>query len=380
MMRKLICTISRPVESYEIMVFPHLIKNLHLLRNDFANLGSRFAIVTDDQVFSLYGQHLHEAFLKLGLEAYLFSFPAGEHSKTRKTKEELENQLFQHQLGRDTCLIALGGGVVTDLTSYLASTYCRGVPVIMIPTSLLSMVDASIGGKTGVNVPWGKNMVGTIYPPSRVLIDSSFLLSLPPKELKNGFVEMLKHGLIADAAYFYFLEEHAKDLLNFDSVKLEQVIWESCRIKAAIVEEDEKDCGKRQLLNFGHTVGHALEKVTHYTLSHGEAVAIGILVESYLSLLSGYLNKDAFDRIEAVFKLYGMPSLASFKMDVDLILETMVLDKKSRNRQPHFVLLKEIGQPVVNQGYCLPVETDLIKQALEFALQHPCAYLIQVWN
>ena len=234
-------------------------------------------------------------YLQLGLEAILFSFPNGEQHKSRATKEKLEDQLFEKELGRDICVIALGGGVTTDLGGYLAATYCRGVPLVMMPTSLLGMVDASIGGKTGVNTPYGKNLVGSIYQPKKVLIDPATLQSLPLKELRNGIVEMIKHGLILDRDYFTYLNEHADQLLELDLSILEKAIFESCRIKREIVEQDDRESGKRNLLNFGHTVGHALENLTHYSLAHGEAVAIGILVESHLAVQLGHLNSNDFD-------------------------------------------------------------------------------------
>ena len=165
----------------------------------------------------------------------------------------MENQLFEKGLGRDTCVIALGGGVVTDMAGYVAATYCRGIPLVMIPTSLLGMVDASIGGKTGVNVSYGKNMLGCIYQPKKVFIDLFTLKTLPKKELTNGVVEMIKHGLIADDNLFEYLEKHSDQLLALDFSFLEKAIFESCRIKKEIVEQDEKENGKRHLLNFGHT-------------------------------------------------------------------------------------------------------------------------------
>ena len=260
----------------------------------------------------MYGEPLQRELASSGLEAFLFSFSNGEQYKTRETKEILENQLFEKGLGRDTCVIALGGGVVTDIAGYVAATYCRGIPHVMFPTSLLGMVDASIGGKTSVNVPYGKNMVGCIYQPRKVVIDLSTLISLPKKEFANGVVEMIKHGLIADCKLFEDLEKHSDELLALNAVKLEQTIFESCRIKKEIVEQDEKENGKRRLLNFGHTIGHALERLTHYSLSHGEAVAIGLLVESYLSVRLGILDQKSFERIKKILLQYGLPLCTSF--------------------------------------------------------------------
>lgn len=369
MIQSLTCTPNRPVHSYKIAFHSNLFENISILLHGFSNFKKNFAIIADDKVASLYGQSLYQALKELGLNVHLFCFPEGEHSKTRQTKEKLENQLFECQLGRDTCVIALGGGVVTDLAGYLASTYCRGVSLILIPTSLLAMVDASIGGKTGVNVPWGKNLIGTFYPPEQIIIDSTFLTTLPIKELKNGCVEMIKHGLIADENYFSFLEEHGNDLLNIDHTVLKTAIWESCRIKLDIVQEDEKEEGKRHLLNFGHTVGHALEKITQYQLTHGEAVALGIVVEAYLSYLNHDLSIHDFERIKMIFQSYQIPLICPFKIDIDQIIEAMIMDKKSLNRQPRFVLLKKIGEPVVNQTFCHAVKSDLLLEALSIIIE-----------
>ena len=189
----------------------------------------RRAIITDSNVAPLYGSQF---------EGELFIFPAGEEHKTRATKEHLENQLFEKGFGRDTCIVALGGGVVNDLAGFLAATYCRGVPLVLIPTTLLAMVDASIGGKNGVNTPFGKNMVGTFYPPQKVIIDTRFLETLPPREFLNGKMEMIKHGLIADSALFASLE---------GPYNLEKVIFENRRIKEEIVQADEKETGMRHI-------------------------------------------------------------------------------------------------------------------------------------
>ena len=338
-----------------------------------ASLASRFAIITDDRVSLLYGEQLHKSLFSYGLEVYLFSFPTGEQYKTRATKELLENQLFEKGLGRDTCVIALGGGVVTDMAGYVAATYCRGVSLVMIPTSLLGMVDASIGGKTGVNVPYGKNLLGCIYQPKKVLIDPSTLKSLPKKELANGVVEMIKHALIADCALFTYFEEHADQLLALDPEILEKVIFESCRIKKEIVEQDEKEKGKRHLLNLGHTIGHALERLTHYTLSHGEAVAIGILVESYLSVQLGALDQKSFDRIKKNLVQYTLPLLLPSQLPVQTILDAMALDKKSVRGQPRFVVIDAIGSPLAyDSSYCTHVEESLIRKALQWMNDDLC--------
>lgn len=364
MTQKLICQFPSSSNHYEIEIG---FKLLNFQSQYLSSLASRFAIITDDKVASLYGESLLEYLTSTGLEAYLFSFTNGEQYKTRETKEVLENQLFERGLGRDTCVIALGGGVVTDLAGYVAATYCRGVPLVMIPTSLLGMVDASIGGKTGVNISYGKNMLGSVYQPKKVIIDLSTLRSLPNKELVNGVVEMIKHGLIADCNLFENLERHSNQLLILDSAILEKVIFESCRIKKEIVEQDEKENGKRRLLNFGHTIGHALEHLTHYSLSHGEAVAIGLLVESYLSVKRGILNQKAFDRIKNILLQYGLLLRIPSRFSIQAMLEAMALDKKSLKGKPRFVMIDAIGSALTyDSSYCTHIEESLITDALQW--------------
>jgi 3-dehydroquinate synthase len=322
----------------------------------------------------LYGEKLQKSLSSSGLEIHLFTFPNGEQYKTRATKELLENQLFEKGLGRDTCVIALGGGVVTDMAGYLAATYCRGVPLVMIPTSLLGMVDASIGGKNGVNVAYGKNMIGCIYQPQKVVIDLTTLNSLPKKELANGVVEIIKHGLIADYDLFEYLEKHSEKFLALDYAVLEKAIFDSCRIKKEIVEQDQMEKGKRHLLNFGHTIGHALERLTHYSISHGEAVAIGLLVESYLSITLGALNQSSFDRIKNILVRYGLPLQLPSVFPVQIMLEAMAMDKKSRKGQPRFVMIEAIGSPLAyGSNYCTHIEESLIKNALQWMNDDLCS-------
>jgi 3-dehydroquinate synthase len=364
MTKKLICHINKPSDEYEIEIGSGLLdQQAHYLKS----LGERFAIITDDKIVLLHGERLKQTLVSSGLEVYLFTFPNGEKSKSRTTKEILENQLFEKEWGRDTCIIALGGGVVTDLGGYLAATYCRGIPLVMMPTSLLGMVDASIGGKTGVNVPYGKNMLGCIYQPKKVIVDISTLKTLPKRELASGVVEMIKHGLIADVKLFECLESNFNQLLALEYPVVEQAIFESCRIKKEIVEQDEKESGKRHLLNFGHTIGHALESLTHYAISHGEAVAIGILTESYLSLLLGKLDQKSLGRIKNVLVAYGLPLQLPSKFPVKTLFEAMVLDKKSMKGKPRFVILNAIGSSLsYDSHYCTHVEESLITQALQW--------------
>lgn len=372
MTKKLICKISNSSYQYEIEIGCGLLN----FQSQYLNsLASRFAIITDDKIASLYGEKLRGCLASSGLEVHLFSFPSGEQYKTRATKEVLENQLFEKGLGRDTCVIALGGGVVTDIAGYVAATYCRGIPLVMIPTSLLGMVDASIGGKTGVNVPYGKNMLGCIYQPNKVVIDPSTLKSLPKKELANGVVEMIKHGLILDCKLFEDLDTYSNQVLALDAAVLEKAIFESCRVKKEIVEQDEKENGQRRLLNFGHTIGHAIECLTQYFISHGEAVAIGLLVESYLSVKLGILDPKSFDRIKKVLLQYGLPLQLPSRFPIQTILNAMALDKKSLKGKPRFVIIDAIGSSLAyDSRYCTHIEETLIKNALHWMNDDLCCH------
>jgi 3-dehydroquinate synthase len=338
-----------------------------ILKNPKVHLepyGPHFAIITDSHVSPLYGAELQENLSQAGFDAHLFTFPAGEASKTRAIKEQLEDQMVEKKLGRDTCLIALGGGVATDLGGFLASTYCRGIPLVMIPTSLLGMVDASIGGKNGVNAGRAKNRIGTIYPPKQVLIDLDTLKTLPLKEVKNGVVEMIKHGLILDSSYFEFLEKHLEEILALNGVYLKPAIQESCRIKLTVVHEDPYEEGKRRILNFGHTIGHALEGASDYRLSHGEAVAAGILAESHLAMNLGFLEESTFQRIEGMIRRV----FASFQLPQN-VMDYLVFDKKGRSGQPRFAMIDKIGSSMpFDSAYCTTVDETLILEWMQYAL------------
>jgi len=367
MIQKLICQVPHLPACYEIAVGSGLLMDKINLKQDLEHLGSRFALITDEKVAPIYGIPLTKLLAENELDIGMFTIPCGEEHKSRKTKQHLEDQLFERGFGRDTCILAMGGGVVTDLAGYLAATYCRGLPLVMIPTSLLCMVDACIGGKTGVNVPYGKNLLGCIFPPKKVIIDSSTLNTLPLSEIKNGVVEIIKHALIADSNFFQFLEEHCEHLLHLDSGVIEKVIVESCKIKKEIVEQDEKENGKRRLLNFGHTIGHALESLTHYALAHGEAVAIGLLVECHLALQLGYLKQSSFNRVRAILAAYDLPLKLPSRLNITTLLNAMTMDKKSLKGRPRFVIIEEIGSPLeYDSAYCTCVDEKLIQNALQW--------------
>lgn len=372
MTKSILCKIPKTPEEYQIEIGTGILNSqVPFLKS----LNSNIVIITDDVIAPLYGQKFKEYLISYNLEVFLFSFLNGEHNKTRETKEQLEDQMFQQLLGRDTCIIAMGGGVVTDLVGYIAATYCRGIPLVMIPTSLLGMVDACIGGKTGVNVPYGKNMLGCIYQPKKVIIDLNTLKSISKKEISNGAVEMIKHGMIADKDFFEMLEANVENISDLNPAILEEAIFESCRIKTKIIEEDEKEKGKRQLLNAGHTFGHALELVTNHSISHGEAVGIGLIVESYMALNLGILDERSFERIKEILVNYKLPLRLPQNFEIKTILDAMALDKKSLGGKPRFVLIQGIGIPLkFESSYCTHVKESLIIKAIEWMQNDLCCH------
>ena len=373
-MPSLTCTISRPTLRFAIDVQKGLSRDIQGLVDFVKSLHVHILVlITNGQVASLYGAEL-QAELKKHMRLLMLTMPSGESAKCRAVKEELENQMFEHGCGRDTCVLALGGGVVCDVAGYVAATYCRGLPLILLPTSLMAMVDAAIGGKTSVNVPQGKNLIGVYHQPQRIIIDPDLLKSLPEKEFKNGIIEMIKHGLIADAEYFDFLEANLPALLQRDEIILEKAIYESCRIKKEIVERDEKEAGLRSLLNFGHTVGHALEKVTQYRMSHGEAVARGIIVESELAHLSGELNPSSLKRISAIINRCDLLH-TPIEITAEQLLAAMLLDKKTRKQKPRIVLLQDIGKPrQEGQEFCFAINESHFQCAIERLCNALCCH------
>lgn len=343
-----------------------MLKGLLQEAEHWISFGPRIAIITDETVADLYGRDLFTLLSNAGKEVHFFTFPSGEVYKTRATKEHLENQLFERGLSRDTCILALGGGVVTDLVGYLAATFCRGVPLVLVPTTLLGIVDACIGAKTGVNLPHGKNLVGCLYEPKKILIDSSVLGTLPACELRNGIVEIIKHALLADPLLFNALYQ-GPDLLFSNSTLLEEVIATSCCIKKTIVKEDPHELGKRRLLNFGHTIGHALEKISEYQLPHGEAVALGLLTESHIAMQLGFLSAATLDKIHKLLRLYNLPLKLPSTFSISSCLQALTLDKKSSLGTPRFALIEDIGHPLAFDGiYCTSVPASVLLHSLEW--------------
>lgn len=321
-------------------------------------IGSRFVIITDHLVRDLYGSSLRERLLKDGCETHLFSVPRGEESKSRKWKDFLEDEMQKACLGRDIAILAVGGGVVSDLAGFVAATYCRGVPFLTIPTTLLGQIDASIGGKVAINTPHEKNLIGALHHPQLVLIDPDTLSTLPQKEFRNGMAEAIKYALIASKTLFEKLKNNSP---------WEELIYACCSIKKEIVEKDAQEEGLRRILNFGHTVGHALETAMDYRISHGEAVAIGILAEARLSYRLGYLKKEEFLLAHQLLERYGFTLKVPSEIDKDKFIKSMKRDKKALCRNPRFVLLQSIGETLPFAGeYCNTIDEEILRETVQW--------------
>jgi 3-dehydroquinate synthase len=294
---------------------------------------NRYCIITDKNVYKFYGKFFNE-FKTIIQEP-------GEKLKTLSNIEKTAEKLTKLGLDRRSCLIAIGGGVIGDFTGFLASIYMRGIPYIQVPTTLLAMVDSSIGGKTGVNLKTGKNLIGTFYQPVLTLTNPETLKTLPVKELKNGIAESIKHACIKSESLFEFLEKNHKKILAKDPATLNKLIVQSAAIKKKITEEDEYEKNIRMLLNYGHTIGHAIEQASNYKISHGEAVSIGI---HQVNLLS---KSPATKRIEKLLKLYGLPTETnSNKREIEKLMKT---DKKKIGEKLRFIIVKKIGSAEVKE-------------------------------
>jgi len=274
----------------------------------------------------------------------LLEFPAGESSKTRRAWAELTDRMLESGLGRDTVVVALGGGVAGDLGGFVAATYLRGVPLVQIPTSMLAMIDSSVGGKTGVDTRHGKNLVGAFHQPRVVVVDVSTLSTLTDRHLRAGLAEAIKHGAIADPDYFDWVASHSSALLDRQSASLVQLVTRSVEIKAAVVAEDEREQGRRAILNFGHTVAHALETASLFELIHGEAVALGMLAEALLGERLRITATGTASAIQQTLDAAGLPTGLPTGIDPDLVLGSMATDKKRRRESVRFALLEEIGR------------------------------------
>ncbi|WP_419149378.1 3-dehydroquinate synthase [Pseudoalteromonas 'SMAR'] len=327
--------------SYPIFIGEALLSDAGRLKQYIGQ--SRPVIITNSTIAPLYLAQLQEQLSSLA--PLHFIIPDGEQYKSLQWFEKISAFLLEHNCGRDTCLIALGGGVVGDLTGFVAACYQRGVPFIQIPTTLLSQVDSSVGGKTAVNHPLGKNMIGAFYQPKAVFIDTQTLTTLPAREFAAGMAEVIKYALIYDADFLDTLSEQQPKLRDLDPECLQQVIYKCCAIKADIVAKDETEAGLRALLNLGHTFGHAIEAQMGYgNWLHGEAVAAGMMLAAKLAQHRGNLTAQQVDKIAQVLKRYDLPTAAPAQMTSQQFLQHMRKDKKNKQGKIRFILPTQLGQ------------------------------------
>jgi 3-dehydroquinate synthase len=323
-------------------------------------VNQKVLMISDTTVGELYGLQLIKLLEELDFTAELYCVSPGEHSKSLDDAMKLYTKAITLGLDRNSVIIALGGGVIGDLSGFVAATYLRGIPFVQIPTSLLAQVDSSVGGKVAVNHPMGKNLIGAFYQPRAVVIDIDFLTSLPDRELYTGLAEVIKYGMIADKKFFTYLREHSQRILDKDSSILTEIVRRSCEIKACIVEEDECESSIRAILNFGHTIGHAIEANTDFSIyNHGEAVAIGMYGAALISNHLGRCSKITIDTLKHTLIQFNLPVYAP-ECNVDDLFKLLYRDKKVLDNKINWVLLDEIGEVSI----CNQVPENIVKMAL----------------
>ena len=306
---------------------------------------SACAVVTNPVVASLYAQSVEESLRAHGFRPVRVEIPDGEEFKNLTTLGQIYDALIRAGLERTDPILALGGGVVGDIAGFAAATYLRGVPMVQVPTTLLAQVDSSVGGKTGVNHPLGKNLIGAFYQPQLVVADIATLRTLAPREFRAGLAEVIKYGVILDEAFFIFVEQELDAILSIEATAMHRVVRRCCELKAGVVARDEREAGERAILNFGHTLGHALESCTDYRrYLHGEAVAIGMVFAARLSLELGLCSGPVAERIEQLLHRAGLPVALPADVDATRLLEALVRDKKIRGGKIRFVCIEALGR------------------------------------
>ena len=343
--------------SYDILLGSGLLDRVGELLSQVIQ-PSRIILVTHPSLFRLYGEKVLAGFKKQGWATDIIEVPEGETSKSLQQADIIYDRLLDFNCDRKSVLIALGGGVIGDLTGFVAATYQRGIPFIQVPTTLLSQVDSSVGGKTAVNHPKGKNMIGAFYQPRLVVADLDTLQTLPQNEFRAGLAEVIKYGVISDASLFDYLENNAEKILQLDHECLAHIIKTSCAIKAEVVEKDERESHYRMILNFGHTLGHAIEALTGYSrFIHGEAVAIGMVYAAKLSQRFGKCQEEVPNRLSELVNKFGLPSQWP-DLDSPADIECLYHDKKTMNHKIKFILVKEMGSVEIVED--MP-EVDILK-------------------
>ena len=350
--------------SYNIFIARDLEKKLVEFCNK-AHFSHRGIIITDTNVGPLYGDRLKKIVNDSGINVEAFQIPAGEGSKKLVFFEKIITRCIEMGLDRRSPMFALGGGVVGDIAGFAAASYMRGVPFIQVPTSLLAQVDSSVGGKVAVNHPLGKNLIGAFYQPQAVFMNLDWLKTLPEREIYTGLGEIIKYGIIYDKNFFSYLEDNSESILSLNNEAVEYITSRSCEIKAAVVGNDEREAGLRAILNFGHTMGHSVEKNTGYArYNHGEAVAIGMICAAYISMELGLIGENVFTRVESLIKKFHLPIKAE-GCDVESLYSAIFHDKKTVDGRVKWILLDgDIGQVTIKDN----VPEEVVRKAMKYCI------------
>ncbi|HMK55884.1 MAG TPA: 3-dehydroquinate synthase [Dissulfurispiraceae bacterium] len=346
--------------SYEIIIGSGILSGLGAQMKTFG-FSPTVGVVSNPTVFAIYGQQVLESVRSAGFNCFSVLVPDGEEYKDYQWSHYILTELLKKGLDRNSCVVALGGGVIGDITGFAASLYMRGIHFVQVPTTLLAQVDSSVGGKTGVNHYLGKNMIGTFYQPRLVWIDPETLGTLPEREILCGVAEVIKYGIIWDGAFFDYMSRRKDDILGLKPEALSYIIRRSCEIKAEVVSQDERESGLRAILNFGHTIGHAVETETRYSrYLHGEAVGLGMCLEARLAMVLKMIDRLQYERMEKLVEDYGLPCRLPDDLNAANLLSHMKRDKKTVAGEMMFVLPEKIGKVVMKKG----VRTQDIERAL----------------
>ena len=324
----------------------------------------RYALLADARVLAHHGDRITGLLEAAGVEVTVHTFPPGEENKTRGQWARLTDEMLAVGIGRDGCVLALGGGVAGDLAGFVAATFMRGIPVVQLPTSLVAMVDSSVGGKTGVDVPSGKNLVGAFHPPRFVLADTELAATLPRSERSQGLAEAVKHGAILDAAYLRAIVDGAEALLSGDPAATASMVTRSVELKSGVVSRDEREGGLRQILNFGHTLGHAFEAASDFQLPHGSSIAIGMVLEARLGVRLGVTVPGVPEALEVALGAVGLPIRPEAAVELETLLDLVSRDKKVRRGVARYVLLRALGEVHPGEGWSHAVPLEVVREVL----------------
>jgi 3-dehydroquinate synthase len=358
-----VINVNLPQQSYEIAIASGSLEQLGQRMADL-KLGKKVLLVSNPTIFKHYGKKAINSLESAGFQVASYCLPAGERYKTLNSIQKLYDVALENRLERSSTMVALGGGVIGDMTGFAAATWLRGINVVQVPTTLLAMVDSAIGGKTGVNHPHGKNLIGAFHQPRLVLVDPEVLKTLPVREFRAGMAEVIKYGVIWDAELFAQMAA-SKNLNQLRYIKpelIDAILTRSCQAKADVVGKDEKEGGIRAILNYGHTIGHAVESLTGYRLvNHGEAVAIGMVAAGQIAVELGMWQQEETERQNALIQKAGLPTKLPGGLDIEGIIDALQLDKKVKNGKVRFILPTQIGVVTITDE----VPADIIRQVLQ---------------